>query len=451
VTSPGGPARAPAPVSRAAGTGRAADEDTPEGPPAGEGLRSVPDPPPDAVPPDAASPDAVPEESAAPAGPDAPEGPDSADEPAAEVPAPPEATTHATHAAHDGAGDGWPGTGPDTGTVRRSRPSRSPRPHVGVPTPPSPMNAAGAPPGTPADGTPTNGSAPPPGTPPPGTAMPTGTATPPGTAMPGTPSGGWPAPPSDLPPPAPHRPVPPTFPSPGQPPPGVARRHGRHARPERPGAVHTPPSGYRPRHAAPDAETEQFAATPVTGPGGIGPMPLPADPDEDGGATVWSADSAATTADTPTAAALAAPGGTYLHTGPGVVVPAMTERALGTDPDGSDRVRVVLAERRVPTRAVRTVAEIEQQTETGELLLRNLLRAQLALGLRLGLVAVFVLGALPVMFLVLPRFGAVEVAGVTLPWLVLGLAPYPFMLALAWLYVRTAERNELDFADNVED
>jgi hypothetical protein len=125
---------------------------------------------------------------------------------------------------------------------------------------------------------------------------------------------------------------------------------------------------------------------------------------------------------------------------------------LSSETDGAgDRVRVVLAERRVPTRAVRTVAEIEQQTETGELLLRNLLRAQLALGLRLGLVAVFVLGALPVLFLVVPRVGSVEIAGVTLPWLVLGFLPYPFMLALAWLYIRTAERNELDFADNVED
>ncbi|MEJ2886693.1 hypothetical protein [Actinomycetospora aeridis] len=341
--------------------------------------------------------------------------------------------------------DGWSGTGPDTGTVRRSRPSRSPRTHVGVPTPPSPMNAATGP--TP--------------------------------ETPGTPAGGSPSPVPD----PPRRPMPPTFPSPGQPPPGVARRHGRHARPERPGAVHTPPSGYRPRHAAPDAETEQFAATPVTGPGGIGPMPLPVAPDEGEGAaparspavapvapaapvgsvaSVGSVDGAATTADTPTAApttgpsaaALAAPGGTFLHTGPGVVVPPLPDGASGPGRDGfegSDRVRVVLAERRVPTRAVRTVAEIEQQTETGELLLRNLLRAQLALGLRLGLVAVFVLGALPVLFLVLPRTGSVEIAGVTLPWLVLGLAPYPFMLALAWLYTRTAERNELDFADNVED
>ena len=249
----------------------------------------------------------------------------------------------------------------------------------------------------------------------------------------------------------PRRPVPPTFSSPGQPPPGVARRHGRHARPEV-GAVHTPPSGYRPRHAAPDAETEQFAAVPYTGPGGVGPAPLarPSSDDEAGdphepvpmAARTTAVNASATTDNTPISDADMA-----LWTGPGVVVPP-----LSSETDGAgDRVRVVLAERRVPTRAVRTVAEIEQQTETGELLLRNLLRAQLALGLRLGLVAVFVLGALPVLFLVLPQVGTVEVAGVTLPWLVLGFLPYPFMLALAWLYIRTAERNELDFADNVED
>ena len=249
----------------------------------------------------------------------------------------------------------------------------------------------------------------------------------------------------------PRRPVPPTFSSPGQPPPGVARRHGRHARPEV-GSVHTPPSGYRPRHAAPDAETEQFAAVPYTGPGGLGPAPLarPSSDDEAGdphepvpmAARTTAVNASATTDNTPISDADMA-----LWTGPGVVVPP-----LSSETDGAgDRVRVVLAERRVPTRAVRTVAEIEQQTETGELLLRNLLRAQLALGLRLGLVAVFVLGALPVLFLVLPQVGTVEVAGVTLPWLVLGFLPYPFMLALAWLYIRTAERNELDFADNVED
>lgn len=229
-------------------------------------------------------------------------------------------------------------------------------------------------------------------------------------------TGGLPAPP---PPEAvaepPRRPLPPTRPSPGQPPPGVARRAGRHARPEAQGGVeppHTPPEGYRPRHAAADAETEQFAAVPATGPGGAGPAPVrPASP---------------------------------------VALPR-DDQGPRVEVVGGDRVRVVLAERRAPTRAVRTVAEIEQQTETGELLLGNLLRAQLTLGLRLGAVAVLLLGALPVLFLVLPQLGSVSVLGVRLPWLLLGVAPYPVMLVLAWLYTRTAERNELDFADNVED
>ncbi|GLZ46501.1 hypothetical protein Acsp06_26860 [Actinomycetospora sp. NBRC 106375] len=391
MTSPGGPARASGPVPGAAGTDSSSDGDT-AAPAVADTLRPVPDGP-------VGTDDT-----------DGTEGSEPADGADGAAPEP----TRASGSAPDlvppgGDGDGsWPGAGPDTGTVRRSRPSRSPRAGVGVPTPPSPMNAATGPTAGLLTSAPPDGAADP--------------------AAGGAPSGA---------PEPPRRPVPPTFPSAGQPPPGVARRHGRHARPERVGAaVHTPPSGYRPRHAAPDAETEQFAATPVTGPGGIGPMPLTAGAEDGragaGGASVPDLHGTTSTA---------------LHTGPGVVVPPLADTAQGQ----SDRVRVVLAERRVPTRAVRTVAEIEQQTETGELLLRNLLRAQLALGLRLGLVAVFVLGALPVLFLVLPRAGTVEIAGVTLPWLVLGVLPYPFMLALAWLYTRTAESNELDFADNVED
>jgi hypothetical protein len=180
----------------------------------------------------------------------------------------------------------------------------------------------------------------------------------------------------------------------------------------------------------------------VTGPGGVGPTTL--------GPAVATPVSTATTSSEP-----AGP-----TPDPQDLPPRIDDGKkplYGFDPDDDDglspgeRVRIVLAERRIPTRAVRTVAEIEQQTETGELLLGNLLRAQLTLGLRLGLVAVFVLGALPVLFLVLPTLGTVDVLGIRLPWLVLGLLPYPFMLGLAWLYTRTAERNELDFADNVED
>ena len=42
-----------------------------------------------------------------------------------------------------------------------------------------------------------------------------------------------------------------------------------------------------------------------------------------------------------------------------------------------------------------------------------------------------------------------RVLGVPLPWLLLGVVVYPFLVLLGWLYVRRAERNERDFADLV--
>ena len=40
--------------------------------------------------------------------------------------------------------------------------------------------------------------------------------------------------------------------------------------------------------------------------------------------------------------------------------------------------------------------------------------------------------------------------GVPLPWLLLGVAVYPWLLVLAWWYVRRAERNEAAFVELVE-
>ena len=255
------------------------------------------------------------------------------------------------------------------------------------------------------------------------------------------------------------RPAPSPFPTRGQPPPGVARRTGRHALPERRGAnEHTPPEGYRPRHAVPEAITEQLAVPEQSGSGPGGPL-TPAGPPAPL-ATVTALPTALPTATAPASGPSAVSGAAASAT-PVAQAAATPEAAAKKprydpgpiDPDAPvpDRVRVVLAERRSPTRAVRTVAEIEQQTETGEFLLDNLMRAQLALAVRLGLVAALVLGVLPVFFLVAPALGEVSVAGVGLPWLLLGVAPYPFLLALGWLSTRHAERNERDFAENVED
>ena len=85
-----------------------------------------------------------------------------------------------------------------------------------------------------------------------------------------------------------------------------------------------------------------------------------------------------------------------------------------------------------------------------DLLIRSLARAQLALGLRLAAVVGLLLGGLPLLFAAVPRTGRISVLGLPLPWLLLGVLVYPTVFAAAWLYVRLAERNELDFVELVE-
>ncbi|WP_435206776.1 hypothetical protein [Micromonospora sp. bgisy143] len=115
------------------------------------------------------------------------------------------------------------------------------------------------------------------------------------------------------------------------------------------------------------------------------------------------------------------------------------------------RARIVLADiTRRDTRAERTRVELAQQTQVGEALVRGLVRAQLALALRLSLVVVIGLGGLPWLFAIAPSLGRTTVAGVNLPWLLLGVASFPFLIAVGWAYVRLAERNEQDFTDLVQ-
>jgi hypothetical protein len=77
------------------------------------------------------------------------------------------------------------------------------------------------------------------------------------------------------------------------------------------------------------------------------------------------------------------------------------------------------------------------------------MRAQLRLAGYVVLLLAATVGLLPVVMRVLP-VGRVHVFGVPLPWLLLGVAVYPWLLTLAWWYVRRAERNEAAFVDLVE-
>lgn len=113
------------------------------------------------------------------------------------------------------------------------------------------------------------------------------------------------------------------------------------------------------------------------------------------------------------------------------------------------RQRVVLAERR-GARRVRTRTEVVEQTEIGAALIGGLIRAQLGLAVRVGLVMVLVLCSLPALFR-LGSVGSFTLLGVRLPWLLLGIAVYPVLYGVGRLYVRLAERNEQDFLDLAED
>lgn len=121
--------------------------------------------------------------------------------------------------------------------------------------------------------------------------------------------------------------------------------------------------------------------------------------------------------------------------------------------EGTQRRVVVTGPRNHRGRQARHYAvsrEIDEQTALGEVFMRSLVRAQLRLALLICAGLTFLLGGLPLLFTLAPRLREIEVFGVDLPWLLLGVLVYPLLVAGAWFYVRQAERNERDFSELVE-
>lgn len=128
---------------------------------------------------------------------------------------------------------------------------------------------------------------------------------------------------------------------------------------------------------------------------------------------------------------------------------ASAHTAFDPPPKPARRERVVLAERRRTRRVMRTRADVEEQTHVGEVLVRQLVREQLSLSVRLATLTIAVLFALPAAFALAPSLRTLDVYGVRLSWLVLGLAVYPFLLGVAWVFNRSADRNEQEFSEMV--
>ncbi|MGN6782392.1 MAG: hypothetical protein ACTHJH_12895 [Marmoricola sp.] len=110
------------------------------------------------------------------------------------------------------------------------------------------------------------------------------------------------------------------------------------------------------------------------------------------------------------------------------------------------RIRVTAPRTGRPRRTT-VASEIDAQSEVGAIFMRSLMRSQLRLAAETVLVLACTVGLLPLLFLAVPATRTVRMLGVPLPWLLLGFAVYPFLLAVAWLHVRRAERNEAAFLE----
>jgi hypothetical protein len=94
-------------------------------------------------------------------------------------------------------------------------------------------------------------------------------------------------------------------------------------------------------------------------------------------------------------------------------------------------------------------SEIDAQSEVGAIYMRSLMRSQLRLALGVTTMLAASVGSLPLVFEIAPGVRRAHLFGLPVPWLVLGVGVYPVLIALAWFYIRRAERNEAAFNDMV--
>lgn len=122
-------------------------------------------------------------------------------------------------------------------------------------------------------------------------------------------------------------------------------------------------------------------------------------------------------------------------------------------PTRPKRQRVVLDYGAPVTAAAGTLhsrAELAQQTSWGETLIKDLIRALLRSGALLALLGLLLLGGLPLALWLVPQFAQLELVGVPVAWLLLGVAPFPLLAGIGLLYIRVAEKHERAFVDMIE-
>jgi hypothetical protein len=99
------------------------------------------------------------------------------------------------------------------------------------------------------------------------------------------------------------------------------------------------------------------------------------------------------------------------------------------------------------SRPLPDVSDLHADSPYGDVLIAGLIRAQLGLTLGFLTLTVAVIGSLPLVAALLPGVDRVDVFGLPLPLVVLGVGIYPVLVTLGWWYVHLAERLERRFAE----
>jgi hypothetical protein len=113
------------------------------------------------------------------------------------------------------------------------------------------------------------------------------------------------------------------------------------------------------------------------------------------------------------------------------------------------RVRVTAP--RTAARPVVDSREAAEESEVGQVFVRSLIRSQLRLALVVATGFLLILFAFPMMLGLVPGLADSKVAGIPFGWLLLGAGIYPVIGLSAWLYIRTAARNEARYRDLAEE
>lgn len=117
------------------------------------------------------------------------------------------------------------------------------------------------------------------------------------------------------------------------------------------------------------------------------------------------------------------------------------ERVRITSPHTVDRAH----------RPRRAAEEISEETPLGQIYMQSLIEYQLRIAGAVAFLIAVTLGGLPLLFLYTDWWMDIAFIGIPLPWIILGFAIYPFIIIIAWVYVRRVERAEADFVRIVDE